>query len=154
MSDGSRDFDFLIGSWTLANRRLTKVLAGGNEWEEFPSHTTCWPIFDRAGNIDELACPAKGFFGLTVRLFDPAQQEWSLYWFSSRTPAIDPPVVGRFVDGVGQFFNDDTFEGIPIRCRFLWSDITPDSAHWEQAFSTDGGETWETNWVNDLTRTK
>jgi hypothetical protein len=152
MDDGSRDFDFLIGSWNLANRRLKKVLAGCTDWEQFPSHTTSWSMFDGAANVDELACPAKGFFGLTVRLFDSAQQQWSLYWIGSRTTIIDPPVVGRFNDGVGEFFGDDTYEGTPILCRFIWSHITPTTAHWEQAFSVDGGKVWETNWVNDLAR--
>ena len=40
----------------------------------------------------------------------------------------------------------------PIRVRFTWSKMTPASAHWEQAFSPDGGKTWETNWIMDMQR--
>ncbi|MFI7576927.1 hypothetical protein [Micromonospora sp. NPDC049497] len=72
---------------------------------------------------------------------------------SSRGVLELPPVVGRFVDGVGTFLADDVDEGRPIRCRFLWSAITPTSCRWEQAFSTYGGRGWETNWVMEFTRT-
>ena len=39
----------------------------------------------------------------------------------------------------------------PIRVRFIWSGVTTPTPRWEQAFSDDGGETWETNWVMDFT---
>lgn len=94
--------------------------------------------------------PDEGFSGLTIRLFDPERLEWSLYWVSSRSPVIDPPVVGRFTDGVGLFYCDDTFNGTPIRCRYTWRHISSSAARWEQAFSADGEATWETNWVNDV----
>jgi hypothetical protein len=77
---------------------------------------------------------------------------WSLYWISSRRDVIEAPQVGRFVDGRGEFFGDDVHEGTPIKVRYVWSDVTPTSAHWEQAFSTDAGDTWETNWVMEMTR--
>ena len=76
---------------------------------------------------------------------------WSIWWFDGRTPSeLDPPVTGRFENGVGTFYSDDTFKGKPIRVRFTWSNITAASAHWEQAFSADGGKTWETNWTTDF----
>ena len=65
---------------------------------------------------------------------------------------IDVPVVGRFVDGVGTFLAEDTFEGRPIVVRFLWTRTDTPSPRWEQAFSEDGGTTWETNWEMDFTR--
>jgi hypothetical protein len=153
MTDGSRDFDFLIGTWDSANRKLARALAGSTDWDEFPGRFTCRPIFGGAGNVEEVIFPTRGNFGLTVRLFDPERQDWSLYWVSSRSSTIESLVVGHFVDGVGEFFCDDVYEGTPIRCRYQWSRITPTSAHWEQAFSTDGERSWETNWVNDMTRT-
>ena len=90
-----------------------------------------------------------------LRLLDRERDEWSLYWASSRTGQLAlPPVVGRFgADGRGVFLSDEVWEGTPIRCRYLWSEITESSARWEQAFSTDGGATWETNWIADFTRT-
>jgi hypothetical protein len=150
--DDVNDFNFLVGSWDLANRRLKQPLAGCTEWYEFPSTSECISVLGGKGNIDEMSMPTLGFSGVTLRLYNADRDEWSLYWISSRNPFIDIPVVGRFTDGVGTFYGDDTHEGQPIRVRFLWSNITPTSAHWEQAFSNDGEHTWETNWMNDLTR--
>jgi hypothetical protein len=155
MHDGRNDFCFQIGSGSRANRRLSKALADSTESEEFPSHTTNWSIFGGAGNMDELARPTKEFFfGLTACLFDPLRPKQSLYWINSRTTVIDPPVVGRFVDGAGEVFCDDSPEGTPDLCRFIRSPLTSTSAHREQALPTDGGQRWESNWMSDLTRTE
>jgi hypothetical protein len=88
-----------------------------------------------------------------VRGYDPKAQTWAIWWLDGRDAhTIGPPVIGRFENGVGVFEGDDTFAGRPIKVRFVWSKVTQRSAHWEQAFSPDGGKTWETNWVMDLTR--
>jgi hypothetical protein len=149
----NNNFDFFVGTWTSRQRRLRKVLAGCDEWYEFSGTSRSWSVFDGFGNIDEVTFPDQGFSGLTVRLYDPATELWSLYWARSGRGLALPPTVGRFEDdGVGRFYDDEVWEGQPIRVRFQWSDITADSCRWEQAFSTDGGQTWETNWVADFTR--
>ncbi|WP_426514156.1 hypothetical protein ACPPVO_28155 [Dactylosporangium sp. McL0621] len=146
------DFDFLFGSWHVTNRRLGTLFAGADDWHEFPGVATCRPALDHGGNIDEIAFPTLGSSGLTLRLFDVERKTWSIYWASSRTGTLFPPVVGTFNDGRGDFYGDDTHEGRPIRAHFIWSHITPDSARWEQEFSADGGATWESNWVMELSR--
>lgn len=150
------DFDFFIGSWTVANRRLTTLFAGSDDWQTFPGHSTCRPIFDGGGNTEEIVFPTLGSRGFTLRLFDVSRKEWSLYWASSRTGTLFPPVVGTFTgDGGalrGDFYGDDVHDGKPIRAHFIWSDITATSARWEQEFSADGGQTWESNWVMEFTR--
>jgi hypothetical protein len=152
MAGGAHDFDFLIGSWEVANRRLTTLLSGSGDWDEFPATAVCRSLFGGAANLDEIVFPTRGFSGATLRLFDPAREEWSLYWASSRTGTLFPPVVGGFRDGRGDFFGDDAHEGVPIRAHFVWSEITDESARWEQEFSADGGRTWESNWVMELRR--
>jgi hypothetical protein len=148
------DFDFLAGSWHVANRRLVRRHVGSDDWDEFPGSTVAHSFFDGAGSFDEITFPTKGFAGSTVRIYDAANGTWSIYWMNSSRGVLElPPVVGRFVDGVGTFLADDVDEGRPIRCRFVWSAITPTSCRWEQAFSTDGGGSWETNWIMDFTRT-
>ena len=147
----TNDFDFLVGSWNVHNRRLAKRLVGSDEWVEFTVPATNWSLFDGMANLDEMVLP-DGTKGLTLRLLDRATGTWSLYWASSATGRLFPPVVGSFTDGRGVFYGDDTEAGTPVRVRFVWSDITPNSARWEQAFSVDGGHSWEVNWVMLFTR--
>ncbi|MCX5269470.1 hypothetical protein [Streptomyces sp. NBC_00199] len=152
---GIGDFDFLVGTWAVTNRRLRAPLTGTTEWDEFPATAVCHgTLFDGAANLDEISFPTKGFSGLTLRLFDTARAQWSLNWVNSRTGLLQPPVVGGFHDdGHGEFHGEDTHEGTPVLCRFIWSQITSVSAHWEQAFSTDRGRSWETNWTMAFRRT-
>jgi hypothetical protein len=146
------DFDFLHGSWRTSHRYLKERLTGCEEWEEFGSEMRCWPILGGHGNMDDGEIRGRNYFGATVRLYDPGDDNWSLYWMTSVSGVIETPVVGRFADGVGEFLGPDTHNGIPVICRFLWSDITPDSVRWAQALSTDDGKTWETNWTMLHTR--
>jgi hypothetical protein len=146
------DFDFLFGDWNVINRRQDKALSGSTNFDEFPGIGRCRPIFGGAGNVDEIDFPTLGYRGVTLRLFDPVSGDWSLYWASSRTGRLEPPVVGRFTDGVGTFVGDDEYEGRPIKVRYIWSEITDSSARWQQELSADGGTTWELNWVMNCTR--
>jgi hypothetical protein len=146
------DFGFLTGTWDVANRWRTDFLDAESPWEEFPGVANASVHFDGAASFDEVDFPTKGFAGLTLRLYDPQREHWSLYWASRRTGILFPPVTGRFTNGRGEFYGDDTHEGKRVRVRFVWSGITEDSAHWEQAFSADGGQTWVTNWTMELTR--
>jgi len=145
------DFDFLHGSWIINNRKLRARLVESDDWQEFVSTSECRSLFGGAANIDEIVF-ADGSAGLTLRLFDVARREWTLHWSSSDSGRLFPPVVGRFTGGVGEFFGDDTEGAKPVRVRFVWSRTEGGSPRWEQAFSTDGEKTWETNWYMDLTR--
>ena len=145
------DFDFLIGSWKVANRRLTQRLVGSQEWEEFAAESVVWSLLDGAANIDQFTFP-DGTSALTLRLYQPDRKQWSLNWATSAEGTLFPPVIGAFTDGVGLFYGDDVHDGTPVRVRYIWSDITPTSARWEQAFSVDQERTWETNWIMELER--
>lgn len=148
------DFDFLHGSWDVANRRLTAPLGPGPAtWTEFPGHSVIRPLFEGAGNIDEIVFPTLGRRGATLRLFDHETARWSIYWSDSRTGRLDPPVHGTFDGDRGDFHGEDTYDGRPVRGHFTWFRLGPDTARWEQEFSGDGGRTWELNWTMDLTRT-
>ncbi|MFI1401179.1 hypothetical protein [Streptomyces sp. NPDC020681] len=147
------DFDFLVGEWAVANRRLKDFLDESSGWEEFTAVSRASRHFDGGANFDEIEFPTMGFRGLTLRLYDTEREEWSLYWSNDRRGVLDPPVVGRFgADGRGVFHGDDTYQGKDVRVRFLWSGITETTARWEQAFSVDGEKTWLTNWVMESTR--
>jgi hypothetical protein len=147
------DFDFFSGTWNVLNRRLVKPLAGSDEWEEFPGLSQASRHFDGGANFDEIVFPTKGFSGLTVRLFDPVAEVWSIYWASSSRGVLDlPPMVGAFDGDRGEFFGEDRHEDGMVRCRFTWIVLGADSCRWEQAYSADDGRTWETNWTMDFTR--
>jgi len=148
-----RDFDFWIGRWSVRNERLERRLAGSTKWEEFPANCEARFLPGGLGNIDHFEAEAwrPGFIGMTVRLFDRADQLWRIYWADNVRGVFDPPVIGRFTDGVGIFEGDDQHEGTPVRVRFTWTHDTPRTARWQQAFSADGVN-WETNWIMNMTR--
>ncbi|MGH2532792.1 MAG: hypothetical protein ACRDJW_10875 [Thermomicrobiales bacterium] len=154
VQDGRADFDFYIGTWTVHNRRLRERLKGSNDWEEFEGVSVARSILGGLGNADEITLDrASGVLhGTTLRLFDPSSRQWSLYWADSVSGVLQPPMIGSFENGRGEFYSQEPFEGRAIFSRFIWSNITPTTCRWEQAFSADGGKTWETNWIMESTR--
>jgi hypothetical protein len=156
--DGSHDFDFLYGKWKMPNHRLLKRLANSHEWEDFMSYDECRPLPGGIGDEDFFKTDHwKDFVGMTTRTYDPKTGLWRIYWVDNRFSGgvIEPPVVGKFVGNVGIFEGPDTFNGKPIIVRFTWT-VHPKgdniAADWAQAFSADGGKTWETNWTNQIIR--
>lgn len=145
------DFDFLAGAWDVHNRKLVARGVGANDWDEFPSTAQARLHLGGVANVDEVACPARGWSGMTVRHFRLADRQWSIHWVSSLTGAMDPPVVGGFHGDRGEFYGIDRDAGQRVAVRFLWTRLGPDAARWEQAFSYGGGA-WETNWVMTFQR--
>lgn len=149
------DFDFFMGEWRVHHRRLVSRLADSNEWQEFEGQSRAWKIMAGLGNVDDnvIDIPSGRYRAVTLRSYDPQREQWAIWWLDARNPhSLDVPVKGGFSDGVGMFFADDTFNGKPIKVRFLWLDTQSGSPRWEQAFSTDNGATWETNWTMQFTR--
>ncbi len=148
------DFDFLAGKWKIANRRLRRRGVGSHDWDELPATSVMTRYLGGIANADEIEFPTQGWSGMTVRAFDLEKRQWSIYWISSRTGTLFPPVVGGFEGERGQFCGDDYDDGRPVKVIFRWVKKGADAAHWEQAFSYDGGKTWETNWTMELTRVR
>ncbi len=154
--DPRKDFDFLIGSWEVHNMKLKERLKGSTDWDAFKGSVVVRAIWGGLANVDEYQAetPSGRIQGMTVRLFNPKTEQWSLYWANAASGTLEVPVIGEFKNGRGEFYDQEFFEGKAIYVRFIWSDITPNSCHWEQAFSADGGKNWETNWTMDFTRTE
>jgi hypothetical protein len=152
--EGAADFDFLHGEWLVRHRKLVRRLTGCDEWQTFSGAIRAATILAGLGNIDEnvIDAPSGRYEALTVRTFDPETSLWTIHWIDGRDPKPDAPVTGSFVDGVGTFLGTDVLDGRPIEIRFVWSDVTATTARWEQAFSSDGGATWEVNWRMDFRR--
>lgn len=153
--DGRNDFDFLVGRWKGYQRRLRERLVGSTEWEEFESRTVMHKILNGLGNFDEVTMyrDSGEMQGATLRLYNPDTHEWAIYWASSAgANNLFPPMIGKFEDGRGLFYAFEPFNGKHIYVRFIWTTQDNDHCRWEQAFSADGGQNWETNWTMDFVR--
>lgn len=150
------DFDFLAGTWTIRNRRLKTRWVESQEWLEFDGEATCHTVLGGLGSIEELRIPPDRPLGLGIRLLNTETGLWSDYWTMAGSGLVmPPPMTGRFVDGAGVFTATDDRDGdIAIHTRGVWDRITPTSCCWTQAFSRDGGATWEVNWAMEWTRVR
>ena len=156
--DGQHGFDFEIGAWKIHLKRLEHRLTGSTTWIEFDGTSVTRRVWDGRADLEEFEVdsPTGHIEGMTLRLYDPQTHQWSLYWATSKSGTLGQPTIGEFKNGRGEFFDTEPSgpNGRAILVRFVWSDITPNSAHFEQSFSDDGGKTWEVNWITDQTRVK
>ena len=152
--DGQHDFDFEIGSWKTRLRRRLHPLTGSTTWVEYEGTTVVRKVLDGRANLVELKVdgPAGRIEGLSLRLYNPESRQWSLNFANIASGTLSQPTIGEFKNGRGEFYDQETLNGRAILVRFVISDITPNSCHFEQAFSNDGGKTWEVNWIADDTR--
>jgi hypothetical protein len=154
--DGQHDFDFEIGSWKTHLRRLVRPLTGSTTWVEYDGTTVVRKVWDGRANLVELKVdgPAGHFEGLSLRLYNPQSRQWSLNFANINDGTMSQPTIGEFKDGRGEFYDQETYNGRAILVRFVITKITEDSYRFEQAFSDDGGKTWEVNWIAVDTRVK
>jgi hypothetical protein len=154
--DGSHDFDFEIGTWKTHLRRLLHPLTGSTTWAEYDGTTTVRRIWNGMANLLELDVTgdAGHLEALSLRLYDPNSHKWSLNFASRASAEMGVPTVGEFKNGRGEFYDQEMLGGRAILVRFVISEITPNSCRFTQAFSEDGGKTWEENWVATDTRIK
>jgi hypothetical protein len=147
---GPGDFDFEFGTWTTQLKRLVHPLSGSSDWVEYEGTSVVHKVWGGAANIGELDVkgPAGRIEGMTLRLYNPETKQWSIRFANRRTGDLGQPMIGGFKDGRGEFYNQETLDGRAIFVRFIFSDITAASFRLEQAFSADGGKTWEPNWIS------
>ena len=155
-SSSKHDFDFFEGRWKLHNKKLKSKLNNCTEWVEFESTQEMHKVLNGIGNTDNFLATFDGqpFEGMTVRLFNPKTNLWSIYWADSNNGKLDPPVVGSFENNIGYFFTKDVFDDKDILVVFRWDATERDNPVWSQAFSADNGNTWEWNWYMFMTRIK
>lgn len=155
--DGLHDFDFLIGDWKAHLRKRLNPLTGSTTWVEYDgtSRTRKWG--DGHANLEEFEVdsPEKHLHiqGQTLRLYNPESHQWSIYLaYAAKGTLLQPPTIGEFREGRGEFYDQEDFNGRSIWVRYVWTVLSHDAARMEQSFSPDWGRTWETNWICDLTR--
>jgi hypothetical protein len=150
-----RDFDFEKGRWRTALRKLLQPLSGSQQWADYSGTSTIYPLLGGRANLVELevAGPRGRIEGVSLRLFDTQRQQWSLNYSNVAVGALELPMSGGFAGGPhGVFYSADTFQGKAILVRFVIDVLDPDHCRFEQAFSADGGATWEVNWIASDTR--
>jgi hypothetical protein len=154
--DGQHDFDFEIGNWKTHLSRLLHPLTGSNTWIEYEGTSVVRKVWNGRANLLELEVDGQAghLEALSLRLYNPESHQWSLNFSNRSGGTLSQPTIGEFKNGRGEFFDQETLNGRAILVRFVISDITPNSCHFEQAFSDDGGKTWETNWIATDTRVK
>jgi hypothetical protein len=155
--DGAHDFDFLIGNWKAHVKRLPDRLVGSNKWIEYDGISNHRKLLDSNANFEEFdvksAKEGLRIKAQTLRLYNPESRQWSIYLVDVDKGTLGlPPVVGQFNGRKGEFYDQEQWKGRAILVRYEWTDISPKSARMEQAFSADGGKTWEVNWICELTR--
>lgn len=154
--DGQRDFDFHIGTWKTRLKRLVHPLSGSNEWTEYEGTTIVRKVWNGRGNLVELVAdgPAGHFEGLNLRLYNPQSRQWSLNFANARVGTLGLPTIGEFKNGRGEFYNQETLDRRAVFVRFVIIPVDADTIRFEQAFSDDGGTSWEVNWIATDTRMK
>ena len=153
--DGQHDFDFEIGSWKARLSRLDRPLTGSTRWLEYEGTSVVRAVWDGRANLGELAVqgPAGRIEGLTLRLYNPRARQWNITWSNAAEGVLDRATMfGGFTGGRGEFFGQDSLDSRAIFVRFVFSDVTSASFRFEQAFSADGGTTWQVNWKAAFTR--
>jgi hypothetical protein len=155
--DGSHDFDFLIGDWKAHVRRLPDRLNNSNVWVEYDGISNHHKLLDSNANFEQFEVTSTDkklhIKEQTLRLYNPTTRQWSIYPVNLDNGTLDtPPVVGGFTGKHGEFYHQENFKGRTILVRYVWLDLSPNSARMEQSFSPDGGKTWEVNWICELSR--
>lgn len=154
--DGQHDFDFEFGEWTVRLSRLLRPLTGSTAWLKYEGTSVVRKVWNGRANLGEISVDgAAGHIeGLSLRLYDPETREWHISWANANDGLLGPPMIGGFRNGRGEFYNQETLNGRAIFVRFIFSDITATTFRLEQAFSGDGGKTWEPNWIAEFTRVR
>jgi hypothetical protein len=146
--DGAHDFDWDIGTWRTHQRRLLHPLTGSTTWVEYTGTDVVRRLWEGANEgLIEADGPAGHLEIFTLRLYNPDARQWSVSFANRAAGSLSPPVIGEFEGGRGEFYSQEPYAGRTILVRFSVSDITPTSCHFEQAFSADGGRTWEPNFI-------
>jgi len=155
--DGAHDFDFLIGDWKAHVKRLPDRLVGSTKWLEYDGVSRHHKLLNTNANFEEFEVddPAdhQHIKAQTLRVYDPKSRQWAIYGLDLDAGSVGmPATIGSFENGVGRFYDYEDWKGRWLLVRFEWSHTGKDHAHMEQAFSADGGRTWEVNWICDLVR--
>jgi hypothetical protein len=154
--DGQHDFDFNIGVWKTHIKRILDPLSGSTSSIELNGTVTVRKVWDGRAQLEEIEAdgPKGHWEAMTLFLYNPEAHQWSQTYIDSKEASLNSPTIGSFKDGRGELFAQDAFNGRSILVRGVWSDIKPDSHRYEESYSNDGGKTWASAFIANLTRDK
>ncbi|MEE9408652.1 MAG: hypothetical protein V3V28_11330 [Polaribacter sp.] len=151
-----KDFDFLIGKWTVINKRLKERLKNNTDWIEFSAEMETKPFLNGLGLMDEMKSSHFGdeFIGFSIRMINPQTNIWKIYWADTSAPEnyLKEQVVGEFKNGIGEFFGKEQYQGKEYKLRFTWIKESENTAKWAQAYFDEKKNEWETNWTMEFTK--
>lgn len=151
ITGAASDFDFLHGRWNVRHWLLKERGSGSSDWLECCGTAETRPLLDGLCNVEEHRIDGRDS-GVALRCFDKTSQQWAIYWVSEGDGVLGSPVRGAFEGAKGRFEGEDVHDRRPVKVRFLWRDLGPPAARWEQSFSFDFGRTWERNWIMEFER--
>ncbi|HEY2469648.1 MAG TPA: hypothetical protein VGI45_17640 [Terracidiphilus sp.] len=151
-----QEFAFDLGEWHTQSKRLLHPLTGSNTWVEMDGRTNVTKVWGGRANLAEYDADGSGghITLLSLRWFNPVTHEWNLDFATPQVGMLGIPGIGTFKDGRGDFYDYESIGGRSLLVRFSIWKTSSDTAQSEQAFSDDGGKTWEVNWINHYTRLK
>ena len=149
--DQQHAFDFHFGTWRT--HILTRDSSAA-AWVKMTGTVIDQPLWNGRANLEKIEASGQGghFEGLTLFLYEPKAGEWSQQFASSADGIMEEPLYGEFRNGRGVFYGWSSSPGKKVLERDVWSSITPSSYHFEIATSADGGKTWVTSFIAQLTR--
>jgi hypothetical protein len=152
--DGQHDFDFNIGVWHTHIKRVLEPLSGSAKSIELDGTVTVRKVWGGRAQLEEIEAdgPNGHWEGMTLFLYNPSAHQWSQTFAASKMGVLNPPLIGTFNGGRGELVAQDTVDGRSVLVRAVWSEIKPDSHHFEEFYSDDGGKTWVPAFIATLTR--
>jgi len=154
LRDGAHDFDFNVGTWKTHIRRVAEPFSGDPRGTELNGTVTVHKIWDGRGQVEEIEAdgPKGHWEGLTLFVYNPQARQWTQAFIDSSDGVVSTPVIGEFHDGRGELYAQESFRGRTVLIRATWSDIKPDSHHFQEDLSADGGRSWVPAFVAELAR--
>jgi len=148
------NFDILEGIWDVESRSLKNRMSGDKIWLTNRMETKYRILLDGLVAINDTygTFNDKPVHGIMIRTYDPDKNEWRFQWMSQGYPHLTEQVKGRFENGIGVFYGQETNRGRTFRMRFRWKLISQDHAFWEQAYQDPESGEWEVNWTLNLRR--
>ena len=153
--DGLHDVDFNLGKWHTSIRRYADPFSAPSHFASLEGTVTVRPVWNGKALLEEIEAdgPNGHWQGLTLFLYNPQSGQWSQNYANAAQGHFEAAAtIGEQRGRDIELYSTDTAGGRAILVKGLWSEIEPDSHRYTEAYSDDGGRTWQTAFDARLTR--